>query len=158
MGFSPHSQDAAQAVIVFNCGQLNQVEITRMKTFLSLVTARSGAKKISSGLVLAVALLHQDALASPIEVNLGTASSFSVLAGSGITVAGAAGSTTIAGDIGTTPTPSITGLQNVVLNGVNHANDAVTALAKGDFSIAYNDAAGRASDVTYALGFDLVGQ
>jgi len=87
-------------------------------------------------------------------VDLGTAHDFAVLAGAGITFTGA---TTITGDIGSSPTPSITGLENVTLNGVNHGGDAATEQAKTDLSIAYNTAAGLPPGVTYAGGFDLVG-
>jgi type VI secretion system secreted protein VgrG len=91
-------------------------------------------------------------------VPLGSAGDFAVLAGAGITVAGAVNTTTITGNIGTFPTTSITGL-GVVLNGVNHAGDGVTQGAKGDLLIAYNDAAGRSPTApTYGGGFDLVGQ
>lgn len=103
------------------------------------------------------ALLALHTVATPVAVDLGTASDFAVLAGSGITVAGAVNTTIITGDIGTHPTPSITGLQNVVLNGANHADDAVTQNAKNNLVVAYNDAAIRPADVTYAGGFDLVG-
>ncbi len=95
------------------------------------------------GLLVAAAIfLHHNAGAIP-TVNLGTTRDFAVLAGSGITVAGAVNSSTITGDIGTFPTPAISGLENVVLYGVNHAGDAVTQLAKDDLVTAYNDAAGR---------------
>ena len=77
------------------------------------------------------------------NVNLGTAGNFAVLGGSGITVAGAVNTTTITGDIGTFPTTSITGIGNVVLNGTNHAGDAVTQGAKDDLVTAYNNAAGQ---------------
>lgn len=103
------------------------------------------------------ALSAHDVVANPMMVNMGTASDFAVLAGSGITVAGAVNTTVITGDIGTYPTPAITGLQNVTLNGVNHAGDAVTQIAKDDLVLAYNDAAMRPADATYAGGFDLVG-
>ncbi|MFZ2189084.1 MAG: ice-binding family protein [Candidatus Moraniibacteriota bacterium] len=86
------------------------------------------------------------------NVNLGTAGNFAVLGGSGITIAGAVNSTTITGDIGTFPTTSITGIGNVVLNGTNHAGDAVTQGAKDDLVTAYNSAAGQSCDV------DLTGQ
>jgi hypothetical protein len=93
-----------------------------------------------------------------LTVNLGTASSFAVLAGSGITVAAPNGPTTITGDIGTFPTTSITGFGNVVLNGVNHAGDGVTQGAKNDLVTAYNDAAGRTpTTLPYSPVFDLVG-
>jgi len=114
-------------------------------------------KRITAGLSFAVALtfLHLTASANPAFVNLGTTSGFAVLAGSGITVTGP---TTITGSIGTFPTTSITGFGNVTLNGTNHAGDAVTQLAKNDLVIAYNDAAGRSSNVMYGGGYDLVGQ
>lgn len=73
-------------------------------------------------------------------VNLGTAASFAVLAGSGITNTGP---TTIIGDVGTFPTTSETGFGTVTIIGTNHAGDAVTQGAKTDLVIAYNDAAGR---------------
>lgn len=73
-------------------------------------------------------------------VGLGTAESFAVLAGSGITNTGP---TTITGDVGTFPTPTETGFGSVVLTGTNHAGDAVTQGAKQDLLKAYNDAAGR---------------
>ena len=82
-------------------------------------------------------------------VELGTAQSFAVLAGAGITITGP---TTITGDIGTFPTPSITGLGNLTLNGVNHAGDAVTQQAKLDLVTAYNDAAGRTNPIVVAGG------
>ena len=79
------------------------------------------------------------ASAAPAAVGLGTASSFSVLAGAGITNTGA---TTIGGDIGTFATTSESGLGTVTLNGVDHAGDAVTQQAKTDLTTAYNQAAG----------------
>jgi cell division septation protein DedD len=73
-------------------------------------------------------------------VGLGTADSFAVLAGSGITNTGP---TTITGDIGTFPTPSETGMGTVTLHGANNHGNAVTQGAKQDLTTAYNDAAGR---------------
>jgi len=74
------------------------------------------------------------------SVNLGTANSFAVLAGAGITNTN---STTITGDVGTFPTTTETGFGSVTLIGTNHGGDAVTQQAKIDLIIAYNDAAGR---------------
>lgn len=73
-------------------------------------------------------------------VDLGTAGSFGVLAGSGITNTGP---TTITGNVGTFPTITETGFGSVTLNGVNHAGDAVTQGAKNDLVTAYNNAAGQ---------------
>ena len=39
-------------------------------------------------------------------------------------------------DIGSDATTTITGLENVILNGVNHAGDAVTEQAKLDLGLA----------------------
>jgi hypothetical protein len=73
-------------------------------------------------------------------VGLGTAASFAVLAGSGITNTGPS---VINGDIGTFPTTSTTGFPPGLVNGTDHGGDAVTQGAKADLTTAYNDAAGR---------------
>ncbi len=78
--------------------------------------------------------------AAQATVGLGTASSFAVLAGSGITNTGA---TTITGDVGTFPTPAETGFGSITLKGVNDAGNSVTQGAKHDLVTAYNDATGR---------------
>ena len=98
-----------------------------------------------------VVVLGSAAHAAQGPVGLGTADSFGVLAGSGITNTGA---TTITGDIWTFPTASETGLNGVTLHGADHAGDAVTQGAKNDLVTAYTDAAGRnpATSVPVALG------
>ncbi|MDO9486200.1 MAG: ice-binding family protein [Actinomycetota bacterium] len=96
---------------------------------------------IVGGLIVAFSV---NALAAT-SVGLGTADSFGVLAGSGITNTGP---TTINGDIGTFPTTIITGLGSMTINGTNHAGDAVTQGAKNDLITAYNAAAGQASNQT----------
>jgi hypothetical protein len=78
--------------------------------------------------------------AGPTPVALGTAGSFAVLAGTGITNIGA---TTITGDVGSYANPAETGFETVTLNGNNHAGDAVTQGAKSALTTAYLDAAGR---------------
>ncbi|MDP2289321.1 MAG: ice-binding family protein [Actinomycetota bacterium] len=96
---------------------------------------------IVGGLVVAFSV---NALAAS-SVGLGTADSFGVLAGAGITNTG---STTINGDIGTFPTTTITGLGSMTINGTNHAGDSVTQGAKTDLITAYNAVAGQPSNVT----------
>src|ERR1035437_1291665 len=86
------------------------------------------------------------------KVPLLTTSSFAILAGSGITFAGAVNSTTINGNIGTFPTTSITGIGNAVLNGTNHAGDAITQQAKLDLTAAYLFAAAQTGAVTVPTG------
>ena len=107
------------------------------------------------GLILAVTFaLPPGNVSAQLPVNLNSAAPFAVLAGAGITITGA---TTIAGDIGTFPTTSITGFENVTLNGINHAGDAITQAAKIDLLAAYLDAAGRTATTTYGPIFDLGG-
>ena len=79
--------------------------------------------------------------AAEAPVGLGTAGSFAVLSGSGVTNTGP---TIVSGDLGTCPTPAITGFPpGVVINGTVHAGDAVCVQAKSDLTAAYIDAAGR---------------
>jgi hypothetical protein len=122
-----------------------------MKQKLLQKTMRLKSIGIPSGLVLVLAscFLEQNASAAVLAVDLAGASDFAALAGAGITVAGAVNTTTITGDIGSFAITSITGLENVVLNGVNHAGDAVTQQGKFDLGLAYVDAAGRLPTVTF---------
>ena len=94
------------------------------------------------------------ASAAEATVNLGTATPFSVLAGAGVTNTGP---TVLGGDLGTCPTPAITGFPPGVANGTTHANDAVACQAKSDLTIAYDSAAGRAPTKTYSGPTDLGG-
>lgn len=84
-------------------------------------------------------------------MDLGSATDFAILAGAGITIAAPINSTVIHGDIGSHATTSITGTENLVLNGVNHAGDGVTQLAKIDLGNAYSNAAGRTAGITFPL-------
>jgi len=112
---------------------------------------------ILSTIAVAAVFSHHNATAG--MVDLGSAKDFAVLAGSGITVAGAVNSSKITGDIGTYPTPSVTGLGNLVLNGVNQTGDAGLMLnAKNALSAAYTDAATRPYTVLYPAIYDLGNQ
>jgi type VI secretion system secreted protein VgrG len=77
--------------------------------------------------------------AAATAVTLGTADSFAVLAGAGITNTGP---TTVNGDVGTYPTPTESGAASLTITGTDHAGDAVTQQAKTDLVTAYNTAAG----------------
>ena len=91
-------------------------------------------------LLVAVVLPGGSAAAqtAPAPVELGTAESFAVLAGQGITNTGP---TTVDGDVGSSPNPSISAGLNV--NGAIHPADEVAAQAQADTTTAYVDAAGR---------------
>jgi hypothetical protein len=111
----------------------------------AVITPRSRARLLglpvmAIAAVTSILLGALPASAAQPPVGLGTAESFAVLAGSGITNTGP---TTIKGDVGTFPTPSETGFGSITLTGTNHADDAVAQGAKNDLVTAYNDAAGR---------------
>jgi hypothetical protein len=59
--------------------------------------------------------------------------------------------------LGNFATTTITGLENVVLHGVNHAGDAVTQQGKLDLGTAFTDAAGREPTATFPPIYDLGG-
>jgi hypothetical protein len=96
-------------------------------------------------------LFASSALGAAAPVGLGTAESFSVLAGSTVTNTGA---TTMFGDLGLSPGSSVTGAPHVL--GATHVDDAVAIEAKNSLTTAYNDAASRPSNGS--AGTDLAGQ
>jgi hypothetical protein len=80
-------------------------------------------------------------------VDLGTAQSFAVLAGQGVTNTGA---TVVDGDLGTHPNPAVAGFPPGTVTGATHQADAVALQAQTDLTTAYNDAAGRTPVTTIA--------
>lgn len=97
--------------------------------------------------IFSVALIASLALAGSSQaatsVGLGTANSFAILAGAGVTNTGPS---VINGDLGTSPNPAVTGFggaPNGTVNGATHQADALAAQAQADLTTAYNDAAGQ---------------
>lgn len=107
---------------------------------------------VAAAVVVLVAV-PVSAQAATAPVPLGTAKSFVVLAGAGVTNTG---KTTLNGNLGTFPTTAITGLSTITLNGTNHAGDAVTQGAKKDLTTAYTTAAG--AGPTKAIPVELGGK
>lgn len=94
-------------------------------------------------LILAIAGLALSPLianAQQAPVDLGTAQSFAVLAGQGVTNTGP---TVVDGDLGTHPNPAVGGFPPGTVTGATHQADAVALQAQSDLTTAYNDAAGR---------------
>jgi LPXTG-motif cell wall-anchored protein len=108
-----------------------------------------------SGLAVMITANASEALPA---VELGSTSNFAVLAGSGITNTGATTLTGTAGsDIGSSPTPAFTGADTVFTSGTKYlAANPITASAKVDLVIAYDDAAGRTPSST--ISSDLGGR
>ena len=118
-------------------------------------TGRATAGILAASMVALGVLVGTAGTAAAVAsaVPLGTAADFAVLAGSGITNTGP---TTISGDVGTDPTPAITGQDSITLTGAYHQADDVSLLAKSDLLIGYNNAAGQADDAD--PGTELGGQ
>lgn len=92
--------------------------------------------------------------AAQLPVALGSASSFSVLAGSTVTSTGA---TVVNGDLGVSPGTAVVGFPpGQVVGGAIHSADTAAGLAQSSLTTAYNDAAGRTLPIT--VSGDLGGQ
>ena len=116
---------------------------------------RAGCKTLRAGALLlgslSTLIFASSALGAPATVGLGTAASFSVLAGSTVTNTGP---TTMFGDLGLSPGSSVTGAPHVL--GATHVDDAVAIGAKNALTTGYNDAASRPTNGS--AGTDLAGQ
>ena len=121
-----------------------------------------GTRSFSAGLGLAGAVLLvagiaasgiAPAHAAEARVGLGTAESFSVLAGSAVTNTGPS---VLSADLGLAPGSAVTGFPPGTVLGTVHVADAVANQAQIDLTTAYNDAAGRSSTATVTA--DLAGQ
>ena len=124
---------------------------------MSVSTFVLGGKRARYGAAAAATLALLVAIPGSAQaataVGLGTASSFVVLAGTGVTNTGP---TTLNGDIGTFPTLTITGTVSMTVTGTDHHGDAVTQQAKTDLVTAYKAAAGQGP--TSPISGDLTGK
>ncbi|MCU1521715.1 MAG: hypothetical protein JWN19_2100, partial [Arthrobacter sp.] len=102
---------------------------------------------------LALTLVWQSPAFAAAPVNLGTAGSFSVLAGATVTNTGL---TTLEGDLGVSPGTATTGFPPGIVGGTVHAADATALGAQSDLTAAYDEAADLA--LTASVSGDLVGR
>jgi hypothetical protein len=102
--------------------------------------------------VLALAIgAYAETDTAVVKINLGTADNFALLGGSGVTNVSA--QTYIIGDVGSSPTPKITGLKQSQVKGHLYLKSSqVTAQAQKDLTVAYDQAAGA------RCGTDLTGK
>jgi len=112
-------------------------------------TTGLGASVIAALVVVGVAGPSAEAATAPVD--LGTAASFAVLAGTTVTNTG---NSVLTGDLGLSPGTSITGFPPGTYTGSEDAADGVAAQAQSDLTTAYNVAAGASTteNVTGDLG------
>ena len=123
---------------------------TAVNTFLPKRVGRVGLFGSLALLALLLALPLAGAAQAATAVGLGTADSFAVIGGSGVTNTGPS---VINGDLGSAPTPAVTGFggaPNGTVNGATHQADAAAAQAQVDLTTAYNNAAGQGPANTLA--------
>src|SRR3990170_4392185 len=92
-------------------------------------------------------VLFAGAASAATVVPLGTAASYSVLAGSAVTNTGA---TTPQGDLGVSPGTAVSGFPPGLVGGVQHIADGPALQAQNDLTTAYNNAAGQTPTTSVA--------
>ena len=106
------------------------------------------------GLAAALLITPVDVAFAATGVSLGTAGSFAVLGGAGVTNTGP---TIVNGDLGVSPGTSITGFPPGIANGTVHRADPAVASAQFDSAIAYGALAAQTCTSTFPVPTDLVG-
>jgi len=91
--------------------------------------------------------------AAELPIDLGSASTFGVLAGSTVT---STGNTIVYGDLGISPGSALVGFPPGIVNGTTNINNATAIEAKADLALAYADAASRTNQVIL-LGAEIGG-
>jgi hypothetical protein len=114
---------------------------------------RCAARATRALMLVSLGTLALASSAQAQTVPLGTAGSYAVL---GATTVTNTGPTVINGDLGVSPGAAVTGFPPGLVNGTIHAGNAAALQAQSDVTTAYNDAAGRACNVSLT-GQDLGG-
>ena len=92
--------------------------------------------RATSGAIFGTATVTVIASPPPAFINLGSASTYGILAGSTVTCAGAPG--TVNADVGISPGSALTGFPPCTVTGNTHLADAPAAQAQVDLTAAYN--------------------
>jgi len=92
--------------------------------------------RATSGTIFGTATVTVIASPPPASINLGSASTYGILAGSTVTCAGAPG--TVNADVGVSPGSALTGFPPCTVTGNTHLADAPAAQAQVDLTAAYN--------------------
>jgi hypothetical protein len=109
-----------------------------------LLIAEKGKRSLL-GLALTVLFCQHQAEAGQLPVDLRSADSFAILAGTAVTSTGGG---TINGNVGVwTGTSFVVGEPPVIVNGKVYLGVPIAKQAQADLTTAYNDAAGRTTDV-----------
>jgi len=96
--------------------------------------------RATSGTIFGTATVTVISAPAPGFINLGTASTYGILAGSTVTCAGAPG--TVNADVGISPGSALTGFPPCTITGSTHLADAAALAAQNDLTTAYNTLAG----------------
>lgn len=122
-----------------------------MRTTIS--RPRRASLALAAAAALAVLVATGGSAQAATAIGLGTADSYVVLAGAGVTNTGP---TTLGGDLGSAPDGSVTGAADITFSsGTNYADGGPTAGAKLDLVTAYDNAAGQGP--TIPIVADLAG-
>ena len=104
------------------------------------------AGQLATSSAASAAPAPEPAAAAATFVDLGSAASYSILAGTGVVSTGAG--TVLAGDLGLSPTGLISGFPPGTVNGQTHDKDVAAGSAQSDRADAYDDAAAQPTTET----------
>ncbi|MBB5640048.1 ice-binding family protein [Cryobacterium roopkundense] len=121
---------------------------------LAAISIGAGCTVVGRALSLTAALALDTSVILPEPaVKLGTAGTYSALAGTSVSNSGA---TTLTGNVGVSPGTVLTGFPPGITSGSTHVNDSQSAQAQADLTTAYADAGARTPTAT--LSGDLGGR
>ena len=137
--FCPANQNGLCSALA---ATMHSLQIAVISSLLVSVAACGGGSP-ESGESSSVATRQDDlkvAVCTQLPVNLRSAGVFAIMAGATVTNTGP---TVVIGNLGVSPGTALTGFLPGKVVGMVHLADPTSAIAEGDLTVAYNDAAGR---------------